>query len=198
MHFDLDARERVEGVSEGPRRVRERAGIDHDRGGTPSRAVDGLDEVAFEVRLHVADTEAGFSRQFTEARHVLSQSGRPVHLRIARSEQVEIRSRYQQDFVAHSSPRNFSNTSLTNCGSTPRTVSTPSAPASTKVKSWCAFLSWDMASSSSDDARCSGTRLWSPNTSSTSSWRATSLWSTRPNASAKRTAKASPIATASP
>jgi len=57
---ELDHRpfERGERVVDGPRVVRERAGIDDDRGDAPTRGVDGLDELALVVRLEVLQREA--------------------------------------------------------------------------------------------------------------------------------------------
>ncbi len=129
---------------------------------TTARCVHRLDEVALEVRLHVSHDESGVFGELAESLDVLGQCGRAVDLGIARTQQIEVRTRQQQNLVTHFSPRNLSSTSLTSCGSTSFTVSNPSAPASTKVRSWCAFLSCAIASKSDDVGKCSGMRRWRP------------------------------------
>ena len=137
-----------DGIVEGPRRVTQRPGVDDECLGPPTCGVDRFDQFTLVVGLVVLELEAVALCRGLGACHVVGQCGRAVDGRLARSQEVEIGSG-QQDDQAHGFAPISARVASTSAGSTPRTGATPCGPSRTKVRSWCAFLSRRMKSSSS-------------------------------------------------
>ena len=131
--------------------------------------------------------ETGLRRELAESFHVLVQCRRAVDLGISRTQQVEVRSRQQQDLVAHVSPRNLSNTSLHQCRvDAAHGLESFGAP---QHEGQVVVGLLVVAHRLEERRRRKVPREsvdWSPKKSSTSSCRTTSLGSTRPSATASR------------
>ncbi len=101
VELDLHAFEGGERVGERERVVRERAGVDDDRRAPPASVVDGVDEVAFVVGLHVLEPVAAIARGGGGEIDEIGQRGGAVDLRFALAEQVQVGTRHQEDGSRH-------------------------------------------------------------------------------------------------
>ena len=148
VKLDNDTGEGRQGVMEGPARMREGTGVDHNRRHATARVMNGGDELALVLALQVPQLESATGGCLLGPRDVVRERRGAIDRRLALAQQSEVRAGEEQDHRAWpgavrtgNAHRSAPSASSTSSERTSCTGSTPCGPSSTNVRPPADFLS---------------------------------------------------------
>ena len=97
-HRNVDGGDRI---SQGDRVVRVGTGIQHDAVDLTASRMQGVDQLALDVALHVAQDDRAVDGIAVEIGHEVVERGRAVYVGLALTEQVEVRAVYDEKREGH-------------------------------------------------------------------------------------------------
>lgn len=97
VHLDAGEGDRLDGVEEGQRGVRERRAVQQEAGEPAACGADAVEELALVVRLEGLDGDAELAAAFLEAPVDVGEGLFPVDLGLSRPEELQIRPRKNED-----------------------------------------------------------------------------------------------------